>query len=94
MPPNAPTVACDEPLEMLRDREVALHGERADPLGLALEQLPAAGEHRDVGAFGGEGLRDRETHPGRGAADDRRAAGEPEIHAAKATREVCVHRPE
>ena len=69
-----------EPLEVLRDREVALDGERADPLRLALEELPAAREHGHVRPLGGEGLGDREPHPGGGAADDRRAPCEPEVH--------------
>ena len=47
----------DEALEVLRDREVALDGERAEPLRLALEHVAAPREHRDVGPFGGEGLR-------------------------------------
>ena len=64
----------DEALEVLRDRQVALDGERAEPLRLALEQLAAPREHRDVRAFGGEGLRDREPHAGRGTADDRPSA--------------------
>ena len=41
----------DEALEVLGDRQVALDGERADPLRLALQQLAAAREHRDVRAL-------------------------------------------
>ena len=69
-----------EPLEMLRDRQVALDGERADALRLSLEHLAPSREHGDVRALRGKCLRDRETHAGRGAADDRRASGKPEIH--------------
>ena len=68
-----------EALQVLRDRQVALDGERSDPLRLALENLPPASEHGHVGALAGEGLGDRETHAGRCAADDRSPAGEPEL---------------
>ena len=64
----------DESLEVLRDREIALHRKRSDAVGLALEEVAAPAHHRDVGALGGEPLGDRETHAGRGAADDGRAA--------------------
>ena len=60
MPPNASSVRVDEPLEIGRVRDVAADGERADPLGLALEHVAAAGEHRDVRALVGERLGDRE----------------------------------
>ena len=69
-----------EALEVLRDREVALDGERTEALGLALEEIAAPPEHRDVGALGDELLGHREAHPRGGAADDRRATGEPEVH--------------
>ena len=69
-----------EALEVLRDRQVALHRQRAEALGLLLEEVPPAGEHHDVGALGGEGLRDGETHARGGAADDRRPIREPEVH--------------
>ena len=59
-------------LEVARIRQVAAHGEGADPLGLALEHVAAAGEHRHMRAFFGERFGDREPHPGRRAADDRR----------------------
>ena len=70
----------DEALEVLRDRQVALDGERAEPLRLAFEHVAAAREHRDVRSLGGERLRGREAHAGRGAADDCRAPGESELH--------------
>ena len=69
-----------EALEVLRDREVALHAERAEALGLALEKVSSPPEHRDVRALGDEFLGDREAHPRGGPADDRRATGEPEVH--------------
>src|SRR5438067_1496760 len=69
-----------EALEILRVGEVAADGEGADTLGLALEQVAAAREHGDVRALLGERLRDREAHPGRRAADDRRAPLEAEVH--------------
>ena len=61
-------------------------------LGLALEEVAAAGEHRDVRALGGERLGDRETHARRRAADDRRAPLSPRSIARKASRAV-VQRP-
>ena len=70
----------DEALEVLRDRQVALDGERAEPLRLALEHVSAPREHRDVRPFGGERLRGREAHARRGAADDCRAPGESQLH--------------
>ena len=42
-----------------------------EPFRLALEDLPPAGEHRDVPALGGKRLGDRETHARGRAADDR-----------------------
>ena len=69
--------ALDEALEVARVRQVAADGEGADPLGLALEDVAAAREHRDVRALVGERLRGCEAHPGRRAADDRRAPTKP-----------------
>ena len=80
MPPKALDRRLDEALEVLRDRQVALDGERADPLRLALEHVAAPREHRDVGPFGGERLRDGEPHARRGTADDGRAPGKSELH--------------
>ena len=82
----------DEPFEVLGDPEVSLHRERADAVGLSLEHLAAAGEHRDVRALPRERLGDREAHAGRAAADDRRAPLEPQFHGAKATRGVVQPR--
>ena len=72
--------ALDEPLEVGRHRDVAADSERPDALRFALEHIAPPGEHRHVGAFGGERLRDREAHSGRGAADDRGASLQPEVH--------------
>src|SRR5207302_8265892 len=69
--------ALDEALEVTRVRQVAANGERAEALGLALEEVAAAGEHRDLRAFLGEGFGGRESHAGGCAADDRGAATEP-----------------
>ena len=71
----------DESLEILRVRQVAADRQRAEPLGLALKDVAPAGEHRDVGALGGERLGDREPHSGGGAADDCGLSFEPEVHA-------------
>ena len=70
----------DEPLEVGDVRHVAADSERADPVGLLLELLAAAGEHRDVCALFGECLCRCEPEPGRGAADDRSPSLEAEIH--------------
>ena len=72
----------DEPLEIARARDVAAHGQPADPLGLALEHVAPPREHRDVRSLGGERLGGREPHPGGGAEDDRRTAFETEVHVA------------
>ena len=69
-----------EPLEVVGARHVADDGEAADPLGLALDELAAAREQDDVRALAGERLGDAEPDARRRAADDGRAAGEPEIH--------------
>ena len=82
----------DEALEVLRDRQVALDGEAADPLRLAFQHVSAAREHRDVGALGGERLRGREAHAGRGATDDCRAPGESQLHAGTLARVAFRHR--
>src|SRR6476619_3637477 len=70
----------DEPLEMLGNREVTLYRERADTVGLPLQQLAPAAEHHDVRALRGKRLRGREAHSGRRAADDRRPSFEPHVH--------------
>ena len=80
MPPNALTVVSTARSRSLRDRDVAAHGERADAVGLALEQVAPAGEHRDVRSFGGQGLRRREPEPGRGARDEGGTPLQSEIH--------------
>ena len=67
-------------LEVVRVRDVAPDRQRAEPLGLTLQDVPAPGEHRDVRTLFGECLRRRETEAGRRAADDRRPSLEPEIH--------------
>src|SRR5947208_1076814 len=56
-------------------------GERAEPLGLALERVLAAREHDDVRALLDERFRDAETDPRRGAADDRGAPLQAKVHA-------------
>ena len=66
-----------QPLAVLRVGDVAADRQAADPLGLALEHLAPAGEHRDVGALLGERFGDREADPLRGAADDRGPVLEP-----------------
>src|SRR5436853_2593 len=50
-------------------------------IGSSTEDAAAAREHRHVRALLRERLRDREAHAGRGAAHDRRAALEAELHA-------------
>ena len=52
----------DEPFAVLRVRDVALDGQRSDPLCLGRDDLPAAREHRHVHLLCGEGLGDREAH--------------------------------
>jgi hypothetical protein len=79
-PPNASTGRVDEPLEVLRDGQVAADGERAEAVGLPLELVAPPGEHGDVRALGGECLGDSEAHPGGGAANDRGLAAQAEIH--------------
>ena len=66
----------DELPQVRRVRQVAPDRERADSLGLALEELAAPCEYRHVGPFGGERVRGGEAHAGRRAADDRRAPAE------------------
>ena len=63
-----------EALQVGRVRHVAAHRQPADSLGLALEQLSPASEHGDVRALGRERLGNRQAHPRRGAANDRRPA--------------------
>ena len=70
----------DGALEVLRERHVAADGERAEPVGLAFEHVAAPREHRHVRAFLGERLRACERQPGGGAADERGAPFQPEIH--------------
>ena len=70
----------DELLEVPRVRDVAADCERAEPVGLALEDVAAAREHRHVRALACERLRAAEADSGRGAADDGGAAAEPEVH--------------
>ena len=92
-PPAGPAVGLTaEAVEVLGDREVALDGQSAEPVGLALEQVAAATEHGDVRALADELLGNREAHARRGAADDRRPAAEPQVHPRKANRAV-VQRP-
>ena len=67
--------------------------ERAEPVGLALEQVAAATEHRDVRALADELLGNREAHARRGAADDRRPAAEPEVHVGGRLTARVVQRP-
>ena len=45
MPPNASTVFSTSRCEVLRVRQVAADGQRAEPLRLALELVAPAGEH-------------------------------------------------
>ena len=66
----------DEPCEVLRVPEVAADGKRSEAFGLSLEQVTAAREHRHVGAFGREGLGDREPDARGGSAHDGGAAFE------------------
>ena len=80
MPPNASTRRRHEPLEVGGAREVARHGERADPGRLALDDVGAAREHRDVRALRGERLGDREAHALGGAEHDRAPSVKAEIH--------------
>jgi hypothetical protein len=61
----------DQSLQVLWVGQVAADGQCSEPLRLALEQLAAAGEHRDVGALPGQRLGDCEADPGGRAADDR-----------------------
>ena len=49
-------------LEILRICQVAADSEGSDPLGLARELVPAAGEHGDIRSLAGERLGDREAH--------------------------------
>ena len=72
--------ALDHGAERARVGDVAAHGERPDAIGLALQHLSPAREHRHVRAFPGERLGRREPKPGRRSADDRGAALEPEVH--------------
>ena len=70
----------DRALEILGDRDVAADGERSDAVGLALEQVAPACEHRDVRAFGSEGLGRCEPEPGGRARDEGGAPFQSEIH--------------
>ena len=70
----------DEALEVVRDCHVAADGEPAEPVRLALEGVAPPGEHGDIRALAGERLCDPQPDARRRAADDRRAAVEPEIH--------------
>ena len=63
IPPNASTRLGDESFEIGCAREVTGDGEAPDPRRLALDDLGAPREHRDVRALGGEPLGDREAHP-------------------------------
>jgi hypothetical protein len=65
---------CDRALEVLRERDVATHGERADPVGFALEHVAPPSEHRHVCTFARERLGSCEAQAGRCAAHERRAA--------------------
>ena len=80
MPPNASDRLLDELGEVLRDGQVAADRERADAVGLTLEHVAPAGEHRDVRALGSERFRDGEAHPRGGAADDRSLTPETQVH--------------
>ena len=80
MPPKAPTVELDQPREIPRHCQVAADCECPQPVGLALEQVAAPGEHRHVRALGRERLGDRKPHSGRGAADDCGPSLQPKIH--------------
>jgi hypothetical protein len=71
----------DEAVEVSDVRDVAAHRERADPVGIPLELLAPAREHRHVRSLGGERLRGGLTEPRRGAANDRRPPPQTEIHA-------------
>ena len=55
----------DDGLEVARVRDVAAYGERADAVGLALEDVATPREHRHVRALGRERLRRREPEAGR-----------------------------
>ena len=70
----------DQQLEVARARDVAGDRGRADPFGLALQQLPAPREHHDVRSFLPERFRDAQAHPGGRPADDRGPACQSEIH--------------
>ena len=80
MPPKRVDGGLDDPLEIGRTADVSRDGKRAEPGSLAPELLLAAGEHDDVRALAGERLGAREPEPGGGAADDRRAPAEVEVH--------------
>jgi Histidine kinase len=75
----------DEPLEVARVRDVTADGQRAEPLGLALERVAPAREHRDVRAFGGQRLGRSETEARRRAEDDCRTAFQSEVHQSRDT---------
>ena len=64
----------DEPLEVARVRQVAADSQRAELLGLALEQVAPPREHRHIRALGRQRAGNCEPHPGGRSADDRRAA--------------------
>ena len=72
--------AVDEPREVGAVRHVTPYGERADAVGVALEDVSAPREHRHVGAFRREGFRGGQPEAGRGSADDRRPAAQTEFH--------------
>src|SRR5919197_446590 len=70
----------DEPAEIARRADVAADGERCQTFRLALEHVAAPGEHGHVGTLAGQRRGDRKPHAGGGAADDRGAPVEAEVH--------------
>src|SRR5439155_21139507 len=70
----------DDPLRVERRRYVARDCERAQPIGLTLEHVLAPREHDDVRALLDQRFGDAEADSRRGAADDRRAPLQAEVH--------------
>ena len=73
--------SADGALEIGRLADVADDCEPAEPLRLRLEDVAPAREHDDLSALLRKRLGDGEAEPGRSSADDRRTAGEAEVHA-------------
>ena len=69
-----------ELLEVVRARDVAGDRDTTDTLRLVLEDVPTAGEHDDVRTRFGERLRTAQPDACGSAADDGRAAAQPNLH--------------